>query len=395
MDITKEWSNSFLQLMSLRTDPLAENIIATIVADNDFKALHDLFAKLNNNSSNTLANDLPKVVTDYFNAENELPSWANTEKIALAQQVFTRYGPQISLLLNFKSLPLCYACKNGAKVLAMSGRLTERGDNTKVLMRRLLETAQMVMNVMSIGGLAPNGKGLVTVKKVRLYHAAIRYFVSNPQYNPTGWDTEEYGAPINQEEMAGTLMAFSALIISGLHQIGVELTTQEKDAYLHCWNIVGHFIGLTPELYPNNYNDGYNLGIAIIKRNALESNDGKLLTKSLIDFSTLFFNNKLLNPIPTYLVSYFISDVEQQINVNLHTTLCVKQTQSWYAKIIGTLFLKILKLAASIESHNFIVRKLVTLVSIRHMQGMIANYLHNNNVAFYIPASLKESWNMK
>src|SRR5436190_19317604 len=103
------------------------------------------------------------------------------------------------------------------------------GDDTTKMMRRLLETSQMVINVMSEGGLDLNGAGIITVKKVRLYHAAIRYFLLNSGRDSAAWDSEVYGKPINQEEMAGTLMAFSALVINGLTQVGVELTKEQKE----------------------------------------------------------------------------------------------------------------------------------------------------------------------
>ncbi len=339
-----KWNDEFLMSMSHKTDPFAESIIKEVVADNDFGALHNLFKQLDYNSELSSDNNLPKVVIDYFNAELTLPAWADTEKINIAQKVFATYCPEISLLLNFKSLPLCYACKNGAKVLAATSRLSESGKNTSKMMRRLLETAQMVINVMSPGGLSPTGKGIVTVKKIRLYHASIRFFLLNEKYNPKGWNEEELGLPINQEEMAGTLMSFSALILDGLDQLGVELTDAEKDAYLHCWNIVGHFIGLSPELYPANYKEGWELGIAIIKRNQSEGEDGKFLTQSLLDFSKHFFNTPFFNEMPSYLINHFVEDVSKKIGVDILKLLGVSKKVHLRTKLSGWIFLKMISI---------------------------------------------------
>src|SRR4051812_3139488 len=112
---SKEWTNDFLKIMSLRTDPYAEEIIAEVVADNSFNSLRGLFTSLNNDHQLITESNLPKVVIDYFNADMNLPAWADSKKIALAQKLFARYGPEIALILNFKALPLCYACRNGAK----------------------------------------------------------------------------------------------------------------------------------------------------------------------------------------------------------------------------------------------------------------------------------------
>ena len=234
----KRWIDEFLQTMCLKTDPLAEKIIEDIIKEKDFSALRTVFTALSKNHDTILKSDLPVSVLNYFKTELSLPNWADTHKIEMAQKVYARYGPQIALILNFKALPLCYACKNGAKVLASTGRLS--GDVSKT-MRRLFETSQMVMNVMSPGGFSPTGEGIVTVKKVRLYHAAIRCYLKNPQPGQPAWDVAYYGEPINQEEMAGTLMAFSALVLNGLEQLGAEISAEEKDAYMQklkfIWNL--------------------------------------------------------------------------------------------------------------------------------------------------------------
>ncbi|MBL7934291.1 MAG: DUF2236 domain-containing protein [Bacteroidia bacterium] len=390
-----KWNDEFLKTMSLKTDPLGEAVIAEVIADNDFVALRNLFTQLDYNSELSVDANLPKAVVNYFNAELNLPHWADAQKINLAQSVFATYCPEISLLLNFKSLPLCYACKNGAKVLAATGRLSESGQDTSRLMRRLLETAQMVINVMSPGGLRPDGKGIVTVKKVRLYHAAIRYFLLNKKYNPGGWDVEEYGEPINQEEMAGTLMSFSALILDGLEQLGVELTDEEKDAYIHCWNIVGHFIGISPELYPTNYKEGWDLGIAIIKRNQKEGEDGKFLTSSLLTFSSQFFKSRFFEQMPQYLIDYFLKDISKKINVDILKLLGVTKKVSLRTRLLGWFFLKLMHFGHKFEERSAFAQKLMNKYSLKYMQALIHNYLKNYDVEFHIPDSLNASWKMK
>lgn len=390
-----KWDNEFLVSMSLKTDPLGEAVIAQVIADNDFTALRNLFTQLDYNGELSVDNNLPTAVIDYFNAELTLPHWADPKKITIAQSVFATYCPEISLLLNFKALPLCYACKNGAKVLAATSRLSESGQDTSKLMRRLLETAQMVINVMSPGGLSPQGKGIVTVKKVRLYHAAIRYFLLNKKYNPGGWDVEMYGQPINQEEMAGTLMSFSALTLNGLDQLGVELTDDEKDAYMHCWSIVGHFIGLSPDLYPADYKDGWELGVAIIKRNQHESADGIFLTQSLLNFSKQFFISSFFRQMPEYLINYFVKDVSDKIGVDILKVLGVNKKVPLRIKIFGWLFLKLMKIGHEFEERSALIRKLMHRYSLKYMQALIHNYLKNYNVEFHIPDSLNTSWKIK
>jgi hypothetical protein len=263
------------------------------------------------------------------------------------------------------------------------------------MMRRLLETSQMVINVMSEGGLSSNGKGIISVKKVRLYHAAIRYFLLNPKFNPTKWDTSNFGQPINQEEMAGTLSAFSTLVINGLNQLGIKLTEEQKDSYVHCWNIVGHFIGLDPKLYPNTFAEGWDLGISIIQRNQTESSDGKFLVSSLIKNSqNYFFKGELIDFLPSYLINFFIQDVSDTIEVNLAKVLGIEENLNFAEKITGKLFLKSIGIIDDVEEHSQIVKKILEKFSSNHLQELINQQLKVNNVEFFIPDSLKANWNM-
>jgi hypothetical protein len=393
--IIKKWSNEFLQEMSLKTDPFAESIIKEIALNDDFSSLRNLFIKLNTDDNLADNSNLPQSVINYFNTNNNLPEWANLEKIKIAQNLFLEHGPEIALILNYKALPLCYACKNGAKVLATTGRLISNGNDTSKMMRRLLETSQMVINVMSEGGLSSNGKGIISVKKVRLYHAAIRYFLLNPKFNPTKWDTSNFGQPINQEEMAGTLSAFSTLVINGLNQLGIKLTEEQKDSYVHCWNIVGHFIGLDPKLYPNTFAEGWDLGISIIQRNQTESSDGKFLVSSLIKNSqNYFFKGELIDFLPSYLINFFIQDVSDTIEVNLAKVLGIEENLNFAEKITGKLFLKSIGIIDDVEEHSQIVKKILEKFSSNHLQELINQQLKVNNVEFFIPDSLKANWNM-
>lgn len=391
----QKYNPDFLKQMSLLTDPECESIIGNIAADKDFTALRDLFKKLDSNDDNASSKELPEAVINYFNSNNHLPDWADQNKIKIAQEVFAQNGPEIALILNYKALPLCYACKNGAKVLATTGRLTSQGDDTTKMMRRLLETSQMVINVMSEGGLSSNGAGIITVKKVRLYHAAIRFFLLNSGRNPHVWDTEKYGQPINQEEMAGTLMAFSALVINGLTQVGVELTKEQKDAYMHVWNIVGYFIGLDPRFYPASYEEGWELGIAIIKRNLDESENGKFLVDSLIQNSkAYFFKSSLFDAIPEYLIGFFVEDVSKAINADIAKAIGLDSDLNFLEKLEGKLFVESIDWFNELEEHVPFIRKFMMKNSIKHMNELIEQYLKVNNVEFYIPDSLKASWKM-
>ncbi len=390
------WNLELLDQMLYKSDDEAEKIISEIAISGDFSSLRGLFEKLNSDKDVAIDSTLPESVINYFNTNNTLPNWADKNKIKIAQDVFAEYGPFISMILMFKSLPLSYSCKNGAKILSETGRMQERGSNTDSVLRRLMQTTQLVINVMSEGGLDESGSGILSVKKVRLYHAAIRFFILNPKYNPNGWDVDEYGAPINQVELAGTLTSFSAMVIEGLTELGVQLSKEQKDAYMHCWSIVGYFIGLDSRLFPVSYEDGKNLAIAILKQNQHESENGKNLIDSLIkNCQNNFFTTKLVDHVPEYITHFFLENISKEVGVDFSKVLGLDQNKpNIFKQAADKLFLNFLEKTLEFEDHSTIVQKITEKYSTEILVKISSHFLQNNKVEFYIPSSLKMKWNM-
>ncbi|MBE8411104.1 DUF2236 domain-containing protein, partial [Leptospira borgpetersenii serovar Ballum] len=128
---------------------------------------------------------------------------------------------------------------------------------------------------------------------VRLMHASIRHFI----FESNQWK-EEWGKPINQQDMAGTLQSFSSLILEGLAFSGITLDEEEKDSYIHLWKVTGHILGVLPELSPDTYEDAYALGLSIFQDQRRKSEAGKILAKSLLDFMEYMVPGNLLDGVP-------------------------------------------------------------------------------------------------
>lgn len=391
---TMEWNDVFLKKKSTLTDPLADELIEKIMVNHGVIAIKDLFIQLTDNNDIIENKDVIPEVKDYFNQNHELPDWADSKKIKMGQQLFALYGPEIAFLLNFRSLPLCYSSKSGAKVLFSTGRLREQGHNTSKLQRRLMETSQMVINVMSPGGFDGKGSGIITIKKVRLMHAAIRFYLKHPDINRHSWDVEEFGEPINQEEMAGTLMAFGPLILRGLHDLGVELTQKQQDAYTHCWNIVGYYIGIEPDLYPKNYEEGWNLGLSILRRNYKESTEGKELAKSLVQFGKNIFPGYFFDDMPAFFIKYFTKDVSNDIGIDFAHLIGINPKPTLKRRVVTKILTFIFDKVSDFQRNNWVFRKMSKWINKKLLQGMINHYMKDQKAEFFIPPSLKKNWNL-
>jgi len=210
--------------------------------------------------------------SDLFNHASWLPAWANINLIRAGRAFFAMHAEAIMQLLGLLSLPYCYTAADGAMVLYLSNRL---GNDTA---KRLQETAEFVWDVMAPDAFNEEGKGFVSILKVRLMHAAGRYYtLANPAWRAY------YGTPINQEDMAGTNLSFSLIVIRGLRKLGFAIQQDDQQAFLHLWNVIGYLLGLHDSLLPETSAHAQDLEAAIRLRQFRSSEQGRHLTASLTD----------------------------------------------------------------------------------------------------------------
>ncbi len=256
-------------------DPEADRRIIAIAAGDVRRTMGDLFS-----SARLEDSSIPAELSRF-------PYEPPDEVVGEGQQVFLDHGPEILWLLGCYALPAAYSAKNGVEVLAQTGFL---GAETN---RRLIETAFMVVDVMTDGGLGPDAVGTQTVDRVRIMHAAIRRLILERDDPP--WDSAERGLPLNQEDMAGTLMTFSTLTIDGLRKLGIRLNRHERNAYIAAWAYVGRRMGVDRALVPASYRDAKRLTKTIQDRQIEPSETSRTLTAALIPI----LEDKSLPGIPT------------------------------------------------------------------------------------------------
>jgi hypothetical protein len=374
------WDAKKFERYRMLTDPLADKTIRIIIEQEGKEAINALFSKLRENDQLDDV-EFPPAVEEYFQKTHQLPDWIDWDKVNLGEKVFAKYGPEISLCLLCKSLPEAYACAKGAKVLHSTGRMSEHSGSLSVFTRRLMETAQFVMNVCSPGGLSDSGNGIVTAQKVRLIHAAIRYYLR--KYN---WDLSN-GEPINQQDMAGTLQSFSTLILEGLDQLNINLSEEEKGAYYHVWHVVGHIIGVHPELNPSNYKEGLALGKAILEDQMAASPEGVELTKAVYDFMEHTMPGNLFKHVPEAMIRFLAGD-------KIADVLEVRPYSRLQAVIIPRLMGHVFASESEARDLDHFTSKLVAEINQHLLQSMLLHFNDHKNVRFYIPPSLKGMWNL-
>lgn len=196
----------------------------------------------------------------YRHYHDHIPSWVHWDQIQRGIDVFITFAPCAGHALFYLSLVPGFSIPKIAKVLEQIKSNLVPPSTNKQVFTRLIDTGAFVANVMiptsdsidedeiiSSSSLRPGFKGWRMALQVRLIHAKVRRSILNDckKSKKNNWDILEYGIPINQEDMAATLCAFSVNILMGIEFIaGKELSSQEQEDYLALWRYIGWLLGI-------------------------------------------------------------------------------------------------------------------------------------------------------
>jgi hypothetical protein len=308
------WTEAGLEGMRRVGDPLADAAVAALYEEagggrDGLKKLNDFLFGLTFEDDFTHAK-LPGPVHAFAVKSADPPPWADPELVETGQKFFYDNGFGATVLLVCASLPECYVMKNGIHVLGLTTYLKDRPG------LRILETSQMVRDAMLPGGLARGAKGILAVQKVRLLHAAVRHLILTTAtgaghdmgkvYGEARWDPR-WGHPICQEDMAYTLQTFAYVVLRGLRTMGAEVTPDQAEAFIHCWNVVGHVLGVDRSLIPepepgdggpSRFARAEMLYRAIHAHQAGRTDDGVAITAALVGFVENLIEDKVLPDLP-------------------------------------------------------------------------------------------------
>jgi uncharacterized protein (DUF2236 family) len=262
------FSDGLLDAMRDAGDPMADAVMEELFLRRQVGAVNRLMRSMR---EGPLPAELPPVVREYL--DRSAPHEIDRRRLRRAEEVFALHGPAILAVLGLCSLPASYAARKGVQVLHRTSYLLEQP------VRRLRETAQIVVDVLAPGGLEPGGRGVRSAQKVRLVHASVRRLATRDQGRP--WDAS-LGVPINQEDLAGTLMTFSYVVLEGLERLGVPLDEEDRDAYLYAWVVAGRVLGVDERLLPADLAEAAALTALIHRRQIAPSAEGRALTASLV-----------------------------------------------------------------------------------------------------------------
>jgi hypothetical protein len=231
-----KWADDrFLDDLRRQTDSLADQAVASFLETRSLREINYIFQMMRSDDQAVLAG-APAAFQDFVRQTEALPPDLDRARLDRAAEVFLRHAAAACVVLLASSLPNGYAAPCLTHILMISR------DLQKEPFKRLMGVLQMIVNVTARDAFVPGGLAVVTAQKLRLLHAGVRAIV--PHYRP-GY-AEQFGPPVNHEDMLATLMAFSYLVIDGLRKLDLGLTDEEAEDYYYLWRVYAVLMGIHP-----------------------------------------------------------------------------------------------------------------------------------------------------
>ena len=177
---------------------------------------------------------------------SKLPTWVDKAQLKRGQDVFLAYLPAIGMSLYYRSLVPGFSIPKIAAVLQATAYLAPPASKQAVH-DRLMDTGAFLGAVLqseTLDAILPHGEGWKAALQVRVLHAKVRRQILTRKGNRQ-WDVDHLGIPINQEDLAATLLAFSTNSLWGVEFVlGRPLPLQDRLDYLALWRYLGWLLGV-------------------------------------------------------------------------------------------------------------------------------------------------------
>ena len=125
----------------------------------------------------------------------------------------------------------------------------------------------------------------------------------------------EWGVPINQEDMAGTNLAFSYVILLGMQQSGFILSQKEKEDFLFAWRYIGYQMSIDESLLPASFPEARQLAAIIKTRNFKKTEEGIILTAELLGYYKVSVPLEQAELVPSQIRFYLGNEVAEYIGL--------------------------------------------------------------------------------
>lgn len=259
----EKYSDEVMDKMRYTCDPIADAVAAQIERKRPSQMVDEVYERARTEGG---------AFSDYVNHMYTVPTWLDWDLLEKGRKVILAFANVRGISLLVSSLVEGYALSKPAHVLISTGRLHQD------VLKRIFETTQMSHNMTVPGGIQPGAKGHRTIMEVRLLHAMVRKYLKQRD-----WDTSLYDEPINQEDMAFTIIEFDYLAVRGMEKMGATLTEEDRLAVHHFWRYGAYLNGLCEELITETPEEMIYQYDRIRERQTSPNDESRALTLAVLD----------------------------------------------------------------------------------------------------------------
>ncbi|WP_414941244.1 oxygenase MpaB family protein [Amycolatopsis sp. cmx-11-51] len=362
---------SALEALKYQGDPLADAVVADLVAVERTGAVNEVLAHFRDNDQ-PIPENLPESVRRYLIDTDAPPGWADLERVAGAYEFFVDDGVYVASVLSFGAMVNCYAQPRPSRVLSLTHRLNQPH-------RRLSETSQFVLNLMGPEPFGSGGSFVPTIQKTRLIHAAVRYFITRSGE----WDVEADGVPLCQQDMLGALLIFSVQVIDGMRRMGITVTEREAEDYYYVWRVTGAMLGIPAEAMPETLRAAQELNTELVEASYAPSAEGIELTRNLLRLYEGMVPGKAFDGVVAAMV-------RQVVTEDVADLLEVPRSRGWDRAVDAGV--RAMRLLERTEDRSRAATAVLDKASSLLLGGSVRTLTNGQSTVLTIPTDLREKW---
>lgn len=264
--------------------------------------------------------EAPGMLREFFEDMETAPEWVDWDKILVGGQLMRSGGADGFSIARDVALMGGYLFSGFNQTLLRTGAL-EKGSN-----KRFAETSQWALDVTVPDGLRPGGAGYRSTLHVRFIHSMVRrHVMALPD-----WDYETYGLPINQTDMAATLVgALIAPVTTGTG-IGMVANPREYEAAAHLTRYVGRLMGVHDDFLPHSFRDSLRILFQTSRALSTPDETSKALAQPMADDPMLWRYGHLTGLRRRIARSQHLSIATAYLGRGAMKELGVPSTLPWY-----------------------------------------------------------------
>ncbi|GGT53828.1 oxygenase MpaB family protein [Streptomyces purpureus] len=290
------YTEASMEALRQAGDELADATVATLFERGEVGKFNTLMRYVSTAGA-PLPDGLPDVAREYLAATRVPPAWVDWAEMEKARLFFIDNNVHVSTALSFAAMPACYVVPHVARLLSATHGL-------KYPSKRMAETGQFTVYLMQPDAFEAGSRFIPAAQKVRLLHASIRHHLKRENL----WDSEALGVPICQEDMIGGQMFFSILVLDSLHRLGIHMSTEGAEAYYYAWRVVGAMLGVDQDSVPKTLEEARRFLDLYMIRHMGPSEEGRHLTRQLIDLYEEVVPGTFFDPIVSALIRHLTGD---------------------------------------------------------------------------------------